>query len=176
MIMTVIHRVPPTIIVSFRIWNPSSGEQSLLSYFKTGGLPEGISSWQTVEGTWKYYPHMVRFELKIAVPLHLTKEKRKANFWFTAQIKHWGGCRSFWTLIAGGRSDGFSVVTTATVDEFWWGKWLVAHLKSKSILPIVFQNQFQNQFPRMNLLIAVGRWRSEGVATISIFEGKEAEQ
>ena len=93
----------PTIILSFSIWNPSSGEQSLLSYFKTGGLPEGISSWQTVESTWKYYPHMVRFELKIAVPLHLTKEKRKANFWFTAQIKHWGGCRSFWKLIAGGQ-------------------------------------------------------------------------
>ena len=31
------------------------------------------------EDTPKYFPHAVRFELKIAVPLLLTEEKRKAN-------------------------------------------------------------------------------------------------
>ena len=39
---------PPMIILSFRIWNPSSGERSLLSYFKTWDLPECISPQQTV--------------------------------------------------------------------------------------------------------------------------------
>ena len=34
--------------------------------------------------------------------LLLTEEKCKANLWFTARNKHWGGWRCFWKLIAGG--------------------------------------------------------------------------
>ena len=55
------------------------------------------------EDTPKYFPHAVRFELKIAVPLLLTEEKRKAIFWPTAQIKHWWGCRCFWKAFVGGQ-------------------------------------------------------------------------
>ena len=44
------------------------------------GLPESISPQQTVEDTPKYYPHVLRFELKIAVSLLLTGEKSKATF------------------------------------------------------------------------------------------------
>ena len=91
------------IILLFRIWNPSSGERSLLSYFKTWDLPECISPQQTVWDTPKYFPHVVRFELKIAVNLLLTEEKRKAIFWPTAQIKHWWGCRCFWKAFVGGQ-------------------------------------------------------------------------
>ena len=88
-----------------------------MSYFKTGGLPEGISSWQTVEGTWKYYPHMVRFELKIAVPLHLTKEKRKVTFYSRLRLSIEEAVGAFEKHLREGRSDGFSVVTTAMADE-----------------------------------------------------------
>ena len=49
---------------------------------------------------------------------------------------------------------------------------LIAHLKSKSTSPIVFQNHFQNPLPWVKLLRAVGRGRSEDVATISIVEAK----
>ena len=61
-----------------------------------------------------------------------------------------------------GRSDQFFIVTTAMANEIWWGKWLVAHLKSKSTSPIVFQIHFQNQFPWVKLLGAVGRERLYG--------------
>lgn len=49
---------------------------------------------------------------------------------------------------------------------------LIAHLKFKSTSPIVFQNQFQNRFPCVNLLRDVGRGRSEGVLTSLIIETK----
>ena len=42
-------------------------------------LPKYISPQQTVEDTPKFSPHVVRVELKIAVALLLTEEKRKAN-------------------------------------------------------------------------------------------------
>ena len=59
-----------------------------MSIFKTGGLLEPINPSPTVEDTPKFFPHVVRFELKIAVTLLLTEEKFKANLSFTAQIKH----------------------------------------------------------------------------------------
>ena len=55
------------------------------------------------EDTPKYFPHAVRFELKIAVPLLLTEEKCKANFYLAAQIKRWGGLWSFWKPFEGGK-------------------------------------------------------------------------
>ena len=76
--------------------------RNLLSIFKTGGLLEPINPSPTVEDTPKFFPHVVRFELKIAVNLLLTEEKRKANLWLRTQIKHWGGCRSLWKPIEGG--------------------------------------------------------------------------
>ena len=54
------------------------------------------------EDTPKYFPHAVRFELKLTAALLLTEEKSKATLWFTAQIKHWWGCRSLWKPIEGG--------------------------------------------------------------------------
>ena len=89
-----------------------------------------------MEGTWKYYPHMVRFELKIAVTLLLTEEKRKATFdsRLRLSIEEVGG--AFENRLREGRSDG-------GIDFLR----LIAHLKFKSILPIVFQNQFQNPIP-----------------------------
>ena len=44
------------------------------------GLPECISAQQIVEDTPKDFPHVVRFELKIAAALLLTEEKRRAIF------------------------------------------------------------------------------------------------
>ena len=45
------------------------------------GLPEPISPQQTVKDTPKYFPHVVRFELKIALAPLLTEEKRKVTFY-----------------------------------------------------------------------------------------------
>ena len=132
----------PMIILSFRIWNPSSGERSLLSYLKTWDLPECISPQQTVEDTPKYFPHVVRFELKIAVNLLLTEEKHKTNFWLRTQIKHWGGCRSLWKPIAGGlvQSDyycyychGWRNLLRKTADSLVEIQINFAHRLSKSI-------------------------------------------
>ncbi len=44
------------------------------------GFPEYIIPQQTVEDTPKFFPHVVRFDLKMSVALLLTEEKCKANF------------------------------------------------------------------------------------------------
>ena len=44
------------------------------------GLPESISSQQTVEDTPKSFSHVVRFELKTAFTVLLTEEKCRATF------------------------------------------------------------------------------------------------
>ena len=49
---------------------------------------------------------------------------------------------------------------------------LIAYLKSKSTLPIVFQKHFQNPISWVKLLIAVGRGCFEVVATIFITEAE----
>ena len=136
------------IILSFRIWNPSSRERSLLSYFKTWDLPECISPQQTVWDTPKYFPHVVRFELKIAVTLSLIEEKWRANFDSRLRISIEEACGAFENQLRENSFDG-------GIDFLR----LIAHLKSKSILPIVIQNHFQNQLPWVNLLRAVGRGR-----------------
>ena len=117
--------------------------------------------------------HVVRFELKIAVTLPLTEEKWRANFDSRLRISIEEADGAFENRLREGWCDQIFIVTTATVDEILWRKRLIAHLKSKSTSPIVFQIHFQNQFSWVKLLIAVGRGRSVGVATISIFEGKE---
>ena len=70
-----------------------------------------------MEDTPKYFPHVVRFELIIAVTLLPTEEKCKATFdsWLRLSIEEAVGVfeKPLWE----GRSDGFSVVTTATADE-----------------------------------------------------------
>ena len=55
------------------------GVRRPLQIIRGQGLPECISTQQIVEDTPKDFPHVVRFELKIAVNLLLTEEKRKAN-------------------------------------------------------------------------------------------------
>ena len=145
------------IILSFRIWNPSSRERSLLSYFKTWDLPECISPQQTVWDTPKYFPHVVRFELKIAVNLLLTEEKRKTNFWLRTQIKHWGGCRSLWKPVAGGQ-------------ERWIFRCYYCHVLWNSMrkmagspleIQINLAYRFPKSIPTLNSLseIAQSRWQ-----------------
>ena len=91
-----------TTISSFHRRKIFSWVRCPLQIIRGQGLPESISPQQTVEDTPKYFPHVVRFDLKTSVALLLTEEKRKANLWFTARNKHWGGWRCFWKLIAGG--------------------------------------------------------------------------
>ena len=78
---------------------------------------------------------MVRFELKIAVTLLLTEEKRKATFdsRLRLSIEEVGG--AFENQLRENSFDG-------GIDFLR----LIAHLKSKSTSPIVFQIHFQNQF------------------------------
>ena len=75
---------------------------------------------------------MVRFELKIAVTLLLTEEKRKATFdsRLRLSIEEVGGAfeNRLWVGILMGKTDS---------------QRLIAHLKSKSTSPIVFQIHFQ---------------------------------
>ena len=98
------------------------------------------------EDTPKYFPHAVRFELKIAVPLLLTEEKRKANLCsrLGISIEEAGGVFENW--LQEGWCDG----------NFCHSLWflmmkinflrLTVHLKIKSTSPILFQNYFQNHF------------------------------
>ena len=97
---------PFATILSFHSRKIYSGVRRPLQIIRGQDLPKYISPQQTVEDTPKFSPHVVRFELKIAVALLLTEEKRKANLWFMAQIKHWGGWWSFWKPIAGGLFNG----------------------------------------------------------------------
>ena len=77
-----------TTILSFHRRKIFSGVRCTLQIIRGQGLPESISPQQTVEDTPKYFPHVVRVDLKISVALLLTEEKRKANVCLTAQIKH----------------------------------------------------------------------------------------
>ena len=99
-------------------------------------LPKYISPQQTVEDTPKFFPHVVRFELKIAVPLLLTGEKCKSNFDSRLRISIEEACGAFENQLRENSFDG-------GIDFLR----LIAHLKSKSILLIVIQNHFQNQLP-----------------------------
>ena len=112
------------------------------------------------EDTPKYFPHAVRFELKIAVPLLLTEEKRKANLCsrLGISIEEAGGVFENW-LQEGWCDGNFCHRLWFLMMKINYLR-LTAHLKIKSTSPVKF-------------LRAVGRWRSDGVATISIFEGKE---
>ena len=95
------------------------------------GLPECISPQQTVEDTSKYFPHVVRFELKIAVTLLLTEEKRKATFDSRLRLSI---------------EEAVGAFENRLQVEFLMMKIsfprLIAHLKSKSTSPIVFQKSF----------------------------------
>jgi hypothetical protein len=57
-----------------------SGVQRPLQIIRGQGFPEYIIPQQTVEDTPKFFPHVVRFDLKMSVALLLTEEKCKANF------------------------------------------------------------------------------------------------
>ena len=77
----------------------------------------------------------MRFDLKIAVTLLLTEEKRKATFdsRLRLSIEEVGGaCEN--QLREGILMEEISFLR------------LIVHLKFKSTSPIVFENQFQNQF------------------------------
>ena len=72
---------------------------------------------QTVEDTPKYYPHVLRFELKIAVPLLLTEEKRKAISESRLRLSIEEACGTFENRLPEGWCNQIFIVTTATADE-----------------------------------------------------------
>ena len=78
---------------------------------------------------------MVRFELKMTVALLLTEEKRKANLYLRFRLSIKKACGAFENQLRENSFDG-------GIDFLR----LIAHLKSKSTSPIVFQIHFQNQF------------------------------
>ena len=94
-------------------------------------MPESISPQQTVEDTPKYFPHVVRFELIIAVTLLPTEEKCKATFdsWLRLSIEEAVGAIE--NHLREGSFDG-------EIDFLR----LIVHLKSKSTSLIVFQKSF----------------------------------
>ena len=57
-----------------------SGVRCPLQIFRGQSLSEQINPSQTVKVTPKFFPHVVRFELKIVITLLLTEEKRRASF------------------------------------------------------------------------------------------------
>ena len=69
-------------------------------------LPKYISPQQTVEDTPKFSPHVVRFELKIAVALLLTEEKSKATFDSRLRLSIEEACRAFEKHLQEGNYDG----------------------------------------------------------------------
>ena len=71
---------PPTIILAIHRRKIFSGVRRPLQIIRGQGLPECISPQQTVEDTPKYFPHVVRFDLKLTVALLLSEEKCKVNF------------------------------------------------------------------------------------------------
>ena len=80
-------------------------------------MPESISPQQTVEDTPKYFPHVVRFELIIAVTLLPTEEKCKATFDSQFRLSIKVACGVLEKHYHEGRSDRIFIVTTATADE-----------------------------------------------------------
>ena len=60
---------------------------------------------------------MVRFELKIAVPLLLTEEKSKATFDSRLRLSIEEACGAFENRLREGWCDQIFIVTTATADE-----------------------------------------------------------
>ena len=138
---------PSTTILSFHRRIIFSGVRHPFQIIRGQGLPECISPQQTVWDTPKYFPHVVRFELKIAVPLLLTKEKCNATFDSRLRIsieEAVGACEN---RLQEGRSDDIFCHSLRFMMMKICFPRLIAHLKSKSTSPIVFQIHFQNQFP-----------------------------
>ena len=92
----------------------------------------------------------MRFDLKIAVTLPLTEEKWRTNFDSRLRISIEEADGAFENRL----QVGFFMMKISFPR-------LIARLKSKSTSPIVFENQFQNQFSWVNLLGAGVRERSE---------------
>ena len=152
------------------------GEAKSIVNFQDRRLAWANKSIANCGGHPKSFLYMVRFELKIAVTLLLTEEKRKATFDSRHRLSIEEACGSFEKHLREGRSDGiFCHALRFMMMKIFFLR-LVADLKSKSTSPIVLQIHFQNQFSWVKLLGVVCRGRSDGVATISIFEGKGTRQ
>ena len=79
---------------------------------------------------------MVRFELKIAVPLLLTEKNEGQTYDLRLRLSIKKACGAFENQLRENSFDG-------GIDFLR----LIAHLKSKSTSPIVFQNHFQTPLP-----------------------------
>ena len=106
------------------------------------GLPECISPQQTAEDTPKYYPFVVRFELKIAVTLLLTEENARQTYDSRLRISIEEACGVFENHKGEGRSDGIFCHGLRFMMMKICFLRLIAHVKSKSTSPIVFQKSF----------------------------------
>ena len=94
-----------------------SGVQCPLQIIRGQGLPECISPQQTVEDTTKYFPHVVRFELKITVTLLLTEENARQTYDLRRRLSIEEACGVFENRLPEGWCDQIFIVTTATADE-----------------------------------------------------------
>ena len=118
----------------------------------------------------------MRFDLKIAVTLLLTEEKRKANLWFTAQNKHWGGLRCFWKSQGRGQEQWiFLPRLTIYDDENWFSE-----AGSPLEIQINFADRLSKSFSKLILLSEIAqrswRWTLRGRCYHLNRRGKEAEQ